>query len=42
MLAWFALQLAQVLFTLVRVLFNVVLVWLAFIPGLVYFGDGPV
>ena len=63
MLAWFALHLAQVLFTLARdlfhcglvalhlahvlftlarVLFNFGLVCLAFSPGLVYFGEGPV
>ena len=38
MLAWFALHLAQVLFTLARALFNVGLVCLAFSLGLVYFG----
>ena len=37
-----ALHLAKVLFTLARVLFNVGLVCLAFIQGLVYFGEGPV
>ena len=40
MLAWFALHLAQVLFTLARDLFNVGLVCLVFSPGLVYSGSG--
>ena len=40
MLAWFALHLAQVLFTLARALFNVGLVCHAFTPGVVYSGKG--
>ena len=40
-MAWFALHLAQVLFTLARDLFNFGLVCPAFKQGLVYFGWGP-
>ena len=39
-MAWFALHLPQVLFTLARDLFNCGLVCLAFSPGVVYFGWG--
>ena len=39
-MVWFALHLAQVLFTLARALFNFGLVCLAFSPGLVYFWLG--
>ena len=39
-MAWFALHLAQVLFTLARDLFNCGLVCHACSPGLVYFGKG--
>ena len=40
MLAWFALHLAQVLFTLARASFNFGLVCHAFTPGFVYSGKG--
>ena len=39
-MAWFALHLAQVLFTLARDLFNCGLVCLAFSLGIVYLGEG--